>query len=83
MSKVRDDLSCRQFVELVTDYLEGALPTELRERLEAHLEICDGCTLYLGQIRLTVRALKAHGDPMHPEFRARLLRSFKPPSSSA
>ena len=51
-----DDLPCQEFVELVTDYLEEALSPELRERFEAHLRVCDGCELYLGQMRLTVRA---------------------------
>lgn len=49
------DLSCRELVELVTDYLEGALPMDLRERFEAHLLECDGCANYVEQIRETVR----------------------------
>ena len=48
-------VSCQELVELVTDYLEGALsPGDLR-RFEAHIALCDGCTLYLEQIRETIR----------------------------
>jgi hypothetical protein len=42
-----DPLVCREFVELVTDYLEGALPDGERIRFEAHLAECHGCTGYL------------------------------------
>lgn len=78
MSVARAELSCQEFVELVTDYLEDALPAELRDRVEAHLQVCDGCTLYLGQIRVTVRALKLSAAPtIDPQFRERMLQNFR------
>ena len=49
------DLSCRELVELVTDYLEDSLPAHERARFDAHLEACDACRAYVGQIRTTVR----------------------------
>jgi anti-sigma factor RsiW len=48
-------LTCRELVELVTDYLEGALSPEDRDRFETHLAACDGCTKYMRQMRETVR----------------------------
>ena len=48
-------LVCQQVVELVTDYLEGALPAADHRRLEAHLADCPHCTEYLAQIRETIR----------------------------
>jgi anti-sigma factor RsiW len=53
----RNDLVCRQAVELVTDYLEGRLPRRQRRRFESHLAACPHCTRYLDQIRTTVAAL--------------------------
>ena len=50
-----DDLPCAVFVEMVTDYLEGAIPADLRTRLEAHLALCDGCQSVLAQIELVVQ----------------------------
>jgi len=50
-------LSCQELVELVTAYLEGALPPEDHSRFEAHISICDGCGVYLEQMRTTVRLL--------------------------
>jgi hypothetical protein len=57
--KIVEDLPCQEFVELVTEYLEGVLPHDLSERLEEHLKVCRGCEMYLGQMRLTIRALRA------------------------
>jgi predicted anti-sigma-YlaC factor YlaD len=72
------DISCQQFVELVTEYLEGTLPGDLSASIEAHLDICDGCRLYLGQMRLTVRALRANGtDALPAALAARLLAELK------
>ena len=51
----RSELACRELVELVTDYLEGALPPAERERFEAHLGSCRGCAAYLKQMRDLVR----------------------------
>jgi len=48
-------LTCHEVVELVTDYLEGALPPVERVRVEQHLSVCDGCTRYLEQMRETIR----------------------------
>jgi predicted anti-sigma-YlaC factor YlaD len=77
----KDELNCRDFVEWVTDYLETTLPPELSERVEAHLEICEGCRLYLGQMRLTVRALamlRRDSPAATPQpIRQRLVRAFR------
>ena len=50
----RHDLVCQQAVELVTDYLEGALRRADHRRFEKHLAKCHGCTEYLAQIRATI-----------------------------
>jgi anti-sigma factor RsiW len=46
---------CRQAVELVTDYLEGALSRRDRRRFEAHLKACPNCAAYLEQIKITIQ----------------------------
>lgn len=51
------ELNCNELVELVTDYLDGALDPETRARVESHLTQCDGCSGYLAQIQETVRRL--------------------------
>ena len=49
-----DDLPCQELVELVTDYLEGRLPTTHRLRFEAHLAGCRGCRTNPEQMRQTI-----------------------------
>jgi anti-sigma factor RsiW len=51
----REPLVCREVVELVTAYLEGALPRRDRRRFEAHLAVCPNCAEYLAQMRATIR----------------------------
>jgi predicted anti-sigma-YlaC factor YlaD len=50
-----DGLTCKEVVEIVTDYLEGALSPEDRARFDQHLAVCDGCTYYVEQMRETIR----------------------------
>jgi predicted anti-sigma-YlaC factor YlaD len=50
-------MTCQEFVELVTEYLEGALTEERRAELHAHIKECGGCTAYLQQMRDTIAAL--------------------------
>jgi anti-sigma factor RsiW len=46
-----DDFPCTEFVELVTDYLDGVLSADDTRRLEEHLVVCPGCTSVLEQFR--------------------------------
>lgn len=73
-----DAIVCRELVELVTDYVEGALPPELCARFEAHLAACPPCGEYLDQMRRTIRAVGRLGPaPCGQEERARLLTLFR------
>jgi anti-sigma factor RsiW len=58
----RRDLVCRDAVELMSNYVEGALSKNDRVRLEAHLAGCPHCTRYLEQIRATISAA-GHVEP--------------------
>jgi anti-sigma factor RsiW len=73
-----DDPSCQEVVELVTDYLEDALPPADRARLEAHLEDCDGCEAYVDQVRETVRIVsRLREQDLDPRLRAELVGAFR------
>ena len=50
-------LTCKEIVELVTDYIEGALPADLRARFDRHMSACDPCVVYLEQMRQTIATL--------------------------
>jgi predicted anti-sigma-YlaC factor YlaD len=51
------EIICREFVELVTDYLDGALPATTVDLVEEHLVMCDWCRDYLDQFETTSRAV--------------------------
>jgi len=51
------DLSCKELVELVTAYVEGALPTDERNRFDAHLTQCRDCVEYVAQFCRTIAAI--------------------------
>jgi len=73
-----EELSCQELVELVTDYLEGALPDELHARFERHVDECSGCTTYLEQMRLTIEASgRLTPDHVTPDAEAALLEAFR------
>ncbi len=73
-----EQLSCRELVELVTDYLEGALPEGERARFEDHISRCDGCEVYLAQMRQTIE-LVGHlpAEALSPEAERELLEAFR------
>ena len=74
----RDDLVCQQVVELVTDYLEGALPRSGRKRFERHLRACPNCTAYLEQMRLTIAATgRLTPEDLSPDAREEFTELFR------
>ena len=78
MSATAPALNCNELVELVTDYLEGALPESERLRVEQHLEGCDGCRTYLEQIRQTIALSgRVRAEDLDPRMRDRLLDAFR------
>jgi anti-sigma factor RsiW len=73
-----DELRCKEFVELVTQYVEGVMPEEERARLEAHLAECEGCSAYLEDMRRLVGSLHEVAEPPpDPQTREALLRAFR------
>jgi len=72
------NISCAQLVELITDYLEGALDEDLAAEITAHLALCEGCTTYLEQMRSTIRMLgHAPAATLSPNIRDELMAAFR------
>jgi anti-sigma factor RsiW len=72
------ELVCQQVVELVTDYLEGALSEADRRRFERHLAGCPHCTEYLAQMRETIRlAGRVAPEDLTPVMRADLTDLYR------
>ena len=72
------EMSCQEFVELVTDLIEGQLDQARRIEAEAHLGGCEGCETYLEQIRQTIAGLRslAESDDF-PRTREQALAAFR------
>ena len=72
------ELTCQDFVELVTEYLEGALDEDTARRFEEHLAFCPGCETYLSQMKETASRLgEIPVETLSAETQATLLSAFR------
>jgi anti-sigma factor RsiW len=63
------DITCRQFVEVVTDLLESQLPVAERDLVERHLAMCTWCQTYTDQMRETVaQVARVREDEVAPDL---------------
>lgn len=71
------ETACLELVEMLTDYLEGALPPDEAAAVESHLAACEGCGTYLDQMRITIRTLgSVPVDSIAPGTMDTLLAAF-------
>lgn len=78
VSDAQDALTCAEFVEIATDYLENALSPHDRDRFEAHLRACDGCDVYFDQLQETVRLVgKLDTAALTPQAESAFLDAFR------
>ena len=77
-SHVEDMYACREVVELVSEYLEGALTPEQLTRFELHLNLCDGCVSFVEQVRTTAAMTgRLSADQIPDEMKSKLLTAFR------
>ena len=73
-----EHITCQEVVELVTDYLERELAPEEASLFEQHLNFCDGCIVYVEQIRATAATVgRVREEDVPPETRDKLLTAFR------
>ena len=71
-------MSCKEFVELVTEYLEGRLSPEDVQRFDQHMDDCFWCARYLEQMRTTIRTVgRIEEDDLSPDAKDALLHAFR------
>jgi predicted anti-sigma-YlaC factor YlaD len=71
-------MTCKEFVEIVTDYLKGELTVTQWVRFQMHLGMCLGCRRYLRQMRLTIHTLgQLPEEPIPPAVREELIQRFR------
>ena len=78
MTESHDHITCQEVVELVTNYLEGALSTEEADLFEQHINFCEGCDWYVEEMRTTVATLgKIEEEHLSDETRDKLMTAFR------
>ena len=78
MAESADHITCQEVVELVNDYLERSLPPDETTVFEQHLNFCDGCDLYVEQLKRSVETVGAVREEDVPaEAKERLLGAFR------
>jgi predicted anti-sigma-YlaC factor YlaD len=76
--RLERELTCAEVVEVITDYLERRMPPHDSERFEEHLAFCDGCSLYLDQMRLTIAATgRLRIEDISAPLEERLVAAFR------
>jgi anti-sigma factor RsiW len=83
MLESTEHITCQEVVELVTGYLEGALPADEAALFEQHLNFCEGCVWYVDQIRKTASLVgRVREEDVPAEVRDRLVAAFRDWKSS-
>ena len=74
-----NEFSCQEMIEVVTNYLDGALPPEEQQRFERHLSYCAGCITYVDQMRETIRqtGIVPREESLPPELREGIIAQFR------
>jgi anti-sigma factor RsiW len=78
VSSTPEEMSCRELVDVITDYLEGNMAPQDRLRFDAHLAECPYCVNYLDQMRTTIAALGGlTEESISSDARGELLEAFR------
>jgi anti-sigma factor RsiW len=74
-----EHMTCQEFVELVTAYLDDALDPDTRSRFEEHLVLCPGCVTYVDQFKETIDRVGSSDDApaLSSDTEASLMNAFR------
>jgi anti-sigma factor RsiW len=71
-------IACQELLELISGYLDGALPRDTTAAIEAHLAACDDCTTVLEEFRRTIALTgQLREEQLVPADRELLLATFR------
>jgi anti-sigma factor (TIGR02949 family) len=76
---VNNEFSCQEMIEVVTNYLDDALPPDDQQRFERHLSYCAGCSTYVDQMRETIRqtSMVPREESLPPALREEIVAQFR------
>jgi anti-sigma factor RsiW len=71
-------LTCKQFFEELTDYLDDKIDVQLRTKLEQHLSDCPNCWVICDTTKKTIKVYKGM-EPctIPPEVHTRLMAALE------
>jgi anti-sigma factor RsiW len=73
-----EHITCQEVVELVTDYIERELPPDEASLFEQHLNFCDGCVVYVEQMRATNATVgRVREEDVPAETKDKLMTAFR------
>jgi ribose 5-phosphate isomerase A len=69
-------MTCKETIEILADYLEATLSSDVNRELERHLQACPPCRAYLNTYRKTAELAGQVGRQEMPEEMKRHVREF-------
>jgi anti-sigma factor (TIGR02949 family) len=71
-------LTCKEFLQELTDYLDSTVDAELRLKLERHINECPNCFVILDTTQKTIKVYKGMQEKEIPvEVEARLMKAVE------
>ena len=76
---MNNEFSCQEMIEVVTNYLDDALPPDEQQWFERHLSYCAGCSTYFDQMRETIRqtSMVPREESLPPALREEIVAQFR------
>ena len=76
---MNDEFKCQEMIEVVTNYLDDALPPDDQQRFERHLSYCRGCSTYVDQMRETIKriGMVPREESLSPALREEIAAQFR------
>lgn len=71
-------LTCKEFMQELSDYLDEAVDVEVRRKIEVHITECPNCFVILDTTRKTIQVYKGMQPQVLPqEVQARLMKAVE------
>ena len=69
-------LTCKEFLQELSDFLDDSVGPEQRAHLEEHITACPNCYVILDTTKRTIQVYKgAEPQPVPPEIHSRLMKA--------
>lgn len=71
-------LTCKEFVDGISDFIDDDIDPELRERLQKHISECPNCWVVYDTTKKTIQVFKGmDAQPLPEDVRSRLMKAVE------